>query len=275
MIKIFITVRNRLAVTKKCLLAIKKHSKLPHQIYVYDNLTNYLLREHFEFFYQMYEDGLINQITFTDKHSTFNAFSKAVAINMFGKQHLDDPYKMKYKYLMMMDNDIIVTPGWDKVLTEAWNDVQNKKMNDIKVISQLPGGIKNKIPLTFKVGGCDAKIGFLGGGGIMSVRPNFFNDVGFLPINALVGHNKKSDQIYWNLMAKKTKGKPYILGLQHKIGIHVGGIAGSQCNTLTKYNRHKDVLEKIKFEDAEKKIESMSFEKFYDFINTKKFVDSW
>jgi len=49
MIKICLTVRNRLALTKKCLLSLKKHSVVPHQIYVYDNLTNYKLDEHFEF----------------------------------------------------------------------------------------------------------------------------------------------------------------------------------------------------------------------------------
>ncbi len=47
MYKIMLTVRNRLSVTKKAIHALKYHSKIPHQIYIYDNLTNYKLDEHF------------------------------------------------------------------------------------------------------------------------------------------------------------------------------------------------------------------------------------
>ena len=50
MIKIFISVRNRLAITKKCIYALKEHSTIKHQIYVYDNETNYRLKEHFDYF---------------------------------------------------------------------------------------------------------------------------------------------------------------------------------------------------------------------------------
>jgi hypothetical protein len=88
MIKICITVRNRLAITKKCLEAIKRHSILSHQIYVYDNNTDYLLNEHFKYFQKLYKKREISQITFTTIESTFNAFSKAVAFNIFGKQLL-------------------------------------------------------------------------------------------------------------------------------------------------------------------------------------------
>ena len=55
MVKIFMSVRNRLGITKKCIEALKKHSKLPHQIYVYDNETNYRLRDHFDYFADLYE----------------------------------------------------------------------------------------------------------------------------------------------------------------------------------------------------------------------------
>jgi len=276
MIKIFITVRNRLSITKKCLLAIKKHSTIPHQIYVYDNLTNHLLKEHFEFWYQMYEKGIINQITFTDQQSTFNAFSKAVSINLFGSQHMFDPNKDKYDYLMMIDNDIILTPEWDKILFNAWNDVKKRKLENIKSITQLPGGIKSKINLDYPIGEKKAKIGYLSGGGIQCVKSNFFEDIGFLPIKDLVGHNKRSDQIYWRLMEKKTNGKPYVLGLDHKIGIHCGKLTGSMCNTLTRQKNDKNLMEKIKFKDAEERIEKMSFEEFYEMIrNDKELMNDW
>ena len=83
MIKIFLTVRNRLAITKKCIKAIQKHSTMPYQLYVYDNQTNHRLKEHFEYFADLYEKGLVSQVTFNTNASTFNAFSKAASNNMF------------------------------------------------------------------------------------------------------------------------------------------------------------------------------------------------
>jgi len=275
MIKIMITCRNRLSMTKKCIKALQKHSQIPHQIYVYDNLTNYKLDEHFEYFRDLYKNGVIHQITFNTKESTFNAFSKAVSINQFGSLHIMDPNKNSYDFLLMLDNDIIVTPDWDIKVKRAWKDIKKRKMNDIKMISQLPGGIKNKKSIG-KVGEIEAKIGDLGGGGFNSIRPNFFEDVGFLPINELVGHNKKSDQLYWRLMSKSNNGKPYILGLDTKLCIHCGNIGGSICNNLTRIRDEKEALEKIKFGEAEERIENMCFDDFYKMIINDNFlINDW
>ena len=83
MIKIFISVRNRLEITKKCLEALKRHSTIPHHIYVYDNSTNYMVAKHFAYFCEKYIAQEIAQVTFTSKASTFNAFSKASTFNFF------------------------------------------------------------------------------------------------------------------------------------------------------------------------------------------------
>ena len=113
MIKIFISVRNRLAITQKCITAIKRHTKIKHQIYIYDNASNYLLQDHFLYFYNLYKSGQITQVTFTTEQSTFNAFSKASTCNFFGQQHEQDPNKDKYDFLIMIDNDVILAPKWD------------------------------------------------------------------------------------------------------------------------------------------------------------------
>ena len=266
MVKIFMSVRNRLGITKKCIEALKKHSKLPHQIYVYDNETNYRLREHFDYFADLYERKEIAQITFTSYDSTFNAFSKASTSNFFGLQHEQDPLKDKYTFLLMMDNDIIVTPEWDIILHRAWKFVKHNKMDNIKVIGQLPGGIKPKSKEGYKVGDLVGRIGKLGGSGLWSVRPNFFKDVGLLNLRELVGHDKKHDQLYWKLLNQKTNNKPYIMGLNHKLGIHCGRDAGSVCNRLTRNKGNKKREEMIKFPEADKKIESQDFDTFYNYI---------
>jgi len=265
MIKIFISVRNRLGMTKKCIEAIKRHSKLKHFIYVYNNASNYRLPEHFEYFSKMYMDQKIDQVTFTTEHSTFNAFSKASTCNFFGLQHEQDPNKDKYLFLVIMDNDMLVTPKWDLKLRSGWEYVAKNKMKNIKVISQRPGGIKNVDPVVHEIaGGMQARIGMLGGSGLWSVRPNFFKDVGFLDLKALVKQNKRHDQLYWRKMSTATGGKPYIMGLLTKVAYHCGPLAGSICNRLTRgKNNPKWKNDGIKFAEADKKIEDMSFDEFY------------
>jgi hypothetical protein len=276
MIKIFISVRNRLAITKKCIEALKRHSNVPHQIYVYDNSTNYLVAKHFAYFCEQYISKNIAQVTFTTSDSTFHAFSKAATFNFFGKQHQEDPKKHKYQMLVCLDNDIIVTPKWDKYLLEAWEYVKEKKMDNIKVIGQLPGGIKQVKSILDINDKFQAKTGFLGGSGLWSMRPNFFDDVGTLDLQALVGHDKKHDQHYWKKMQQKTREKPYIMGIGIKLGVHCGKVAGSVCNRLTQNKGAKNKDKLICFEDAEKNIDNMTFEQFYDKIHEdQQLIKDW
>lgn len=265
MIKIFLTIRNRFEISKKCIEALYKHSKYKFQLYIYNNLTDYKVEEHFNFLYKLYKEELISQITINTKDSTFDAFSKAVASNQFGYNHIMDPNKDKYPYLVFLDNDMIVTPGWDNTISKAWRDVKKYNLNNIKVIGQSPGGIKHSEPCKHKIAGLSSKMGKLGGSGFWTVRSNFFNEVGFLPIKSFVGINKKHDQIYWRMLDKSSRGKPYILGLEYPLAIHTGSMCGSVCNTLTK-SKNKD----ISFKDQEKEIENMSFDEFYQLVTKNK-----
>lgn len=278
MYKIFFTVRNRLSITIKAITALKKHSTIPHQIYVYDNLTNYKTPEHFVYWSMLYEEGLISQVTFTTKESTFNAFSKASSCNMFGLQHEQDPKKDSYDFLVFLDNDVIVTPGWDTILLKAWNDVKNMKMHNIKIIGQKPGGIMNHSKLDKKIAGYNAIVGKNGGSGLWSVRNNFFTDIGYINLSRLIGSDKRHDSTYWTLIERSTQGKNYIIGLETKLGIHCGKIAKSVCNVLNKNSNKKEDEKKklIMFEKEEKFIDDMSFDEFYKFIESNKdIITEW
>ena len=276
MIKIFMSVRNRLAITKKAIEALILHSTIPHQIYVYDNATNYRLKDHFDFFHELYARGMITQVTFTTEVSTFKAFSKATTCNMFGLQHEQDPKWHKYDFLMMLDNDIIVTPEWDKHLKTAWDYVNSKKMKNIKVIGQLPGGIKSKSQKHPINDDMFYRTGTLGGSGLWSVKPNFFKTVGLLDLKPLVGFDKKHDQQYWRKLQASSPGKQYIMGISKKLGIHCGKRAGSVCNRLTRNKNNKNRLDLIKFEGAEKNIDAMDFKTFYTSIkNDKVLIGNW
>jgi hypothetical protein len=278
MVKIFLTVRNRLAITKKCITAIQKHSTMPYQLYVYDNQTNYKPEEHFTYFSNLYKKGLITQITFNTDASTFNAFSKAAACNMFGLLHQQDPKQKEYSFLLILDNDVILTPEWDLKLKTAWKHIRKNKLNNVKVIGQSPGGIKGKKTVININKELSGRTGKLGGSGLWSVQPNFFGDIGLLDLKLLVGHDKKHDQHYWQLLDRSTNGEPYILALDTKLGIHCGKMSGSVCNRLTrnKNKSEKEKLELIKFVKAEEKIDNLTFDEFFKLIhNDRALISDW
>jgi len=279
MIKIFLTVRNRLAITKKCIEALEKHTEIPYQLYVYNNQTNYKVKEHWNYFRELYEHGIVTQVTFNTNESTYNAFSKASAWNQFGLQHEMDPNRDKYDFLLCMDNDILVLKKWDLRLMETWKHIQKNKLKHIKIIGSLPGGIKHRVErITIIPDKLYGSLGKLGGSGFWSVRPNYFTDVGFLPIKQLIGQNKRHDILTWALCESANGGKEYILGMKPKLAVHVGDFCGSVCNQLTRQVRapEKDKLNSIKFEEQEKKIESQTFDEFYNTcINNDKLLREW
>lgn len=266
MYKIFLSCRNRLSITTKCITALKNHSEIPHQIYVYDNLTNHMIEEHFMYWSLLYKRGLISQVTFNTKESTFGAFSKVVSCNQFGLNHQQDPNKNTCDFLVFLDNDTIVLPGWDSFLLKAWGEINKLKLSHIKVISQLPGSIMNKHDLPEKICGYNAKTGKKGGSELWCLRTNFFEDVGFLDVKPVIGLDKKHDQNYWSLLEISSKGKDYIIGTDRRLCIHAGPYAGSLCNTLTKNKNVKNRLELIKFEKQEEEINKLSFDEFYNRI---------
>ena len=279
MIKIFLSVRNRLSMSKKCIEALERHTEMPYHLYVYNNQTNYRVEEHWNYFRKLYQQGRVTQVTFNTNESTFNAFSKATTWNMFGMQHEMDPKRDSFDFLLCLDNDVLVLPKWDLRLKTAWNYVQKNKRKNIKIIGSLPGGIKSRVEtIDIVPGKMIGRLGRLGGSGFWSVRPNYFNDVGFLPIPQLVGHDKKHDQLTWRLCERATNGQPYILGLNPKLAVHVGRLAGSVCNRLTR-NRHlqkEKKLDAIKFPGNESKIDSIPFEEFYEeCINDRRIVREW
>ncbi len=265
MIKIAMTVRNRLSVTKKAIEALYRNTSTNFQLYIYDNRSNYKVKEHFEFMWKLYEDGLVHQITFNTKESVYNAFDKAVALNNFGYNHSLDPNINDCDFLLFLDNDMLVVPGWDELIKEAWDFINLKRLTHIKVVAQCPGGIKNVSPQTFKIGKNKVKAiqGKLSGSGYWATRSNFFQDVGFLDIKPLVGFAKQHDQKLWKKMSKKNNGKEYIMGLNQLMVLHTGPIAGSICNTIG-YGTSEEKEKIIKFEKEEKIIEEMTFDEFYN-----------
>jgi len=186
------------------------------------------------------------------------------------------PNKDKYDFLLLLDNDIIVTPKYDVVLKQAWDYIKKHNLKDLKVLSQSPGGIKNKTNIGTLKNGILLRQGTLGGSGLWSMKSNFYKEVGLLDLKKLVGKSKCHDQHYWQIFSKLTNGRPYIGALDVKLGIHCGRLCGSVANCLTKIKDKKQALEKIKFKETEEKIDKMSFDEFYKMIKSdKNLINDW
>jgi hypothetical protein len=164
-----------------------------------------------------------------------------------------------------------VCPGWDKIVLAVWNDIKRLKLNNIKIVSQLPGGIKNNIDVDKLIGGYKVKVGKLGGSGGWNVLPTFFEDVGFLDLRKLQNISKKHDQLYWLKLDENTKGREYILGVPVKLYVHTGFMCGSVCNVLASNQKDKD----IKFIKQEQYIESFKFDEFYQMIKNSSEYNHW
>jgi hypothetical protein len=276
MYKIAICVRNRLGITRKCLEAILKHSKIEHEIYIYDNLTNYRLTDHVLYFNKLFQKNIIQQYTVNSDKSTFNAFSKVVALNQFGYNHLMDPRKDQFSFLVFLDNDMIVMPNWDEYLYDAWSYLNSQKNKNIKIVTQYPGGIKYAKLQKFRIKDKSVYTGKLSGSGLWAVNTNFFSDVGFLNCKDFLHQHKKHDQVYWNRLRKIAKNNDYVLAIQGKIALHAGGMVGSICNQLDKEKIDKrESYEKIKFKEVDAKIEKLSFDDFFKAVEQKTKLFKW
>jgi hypothetical protein len=124
------------------------------------------------------------------------------------------------------------------------------------------------------IAGVKCELGKLGGSELWCVKNNFFEEIGLLQVRNFVGLSKKYDQSYWYLADKITCGRPYILGLNHKLAIHCGSLTYSTCNTLTRKGPKVD-LKEIE-EKTDKYIDGLTFEEFYDAIsNDETLLKEW
>ncbi|MCK5604574.1 hypothetical protein KAR91_21985 [Candidatus Pacearchaeota archaeon] len=266
MIKIAMCIRNRLEVTKKAIHFLMKHTKSEFQLYLYDNLTTYRRKDHFDYMCKLFDAGIATQITFNTEKSTFSAFSKAVALNSFGRLHEEDPKKDQCEFILFIDNDIIVQPKWDLIVSRAWQDVIERNLNNIKVIGQHPGGCTEATLLQHQIAGYDAVVGKFGGSGFWAVQSNFYRDVGFLDLKLLVGLDKKHDQHYWTKLNQASNSQKYLMVMKAPLALNGGNIAGSICNVIGYGNKSKENLQKIEYSAADEKIGKMSFSEFYETI---------
>lgn len=265
-IAIFLSVRNRLAVTKKCIEALYKYTTCPFHLYVYDNCTTYKVAEHFKYFGDLYVENKITKYTVNTLESTYYAFSKAVAFNDFGHTIQQNPIKNRYDYYVCLDNDIIIRKeGWNDVFKDLWKAVAcTEELDSIRVLAQFPGG--TTVHQKGTIDDYKVNLGFASGSGFWAIRSDFFDTIGFLNLAELVGHNKKHDQLYWKKMRAYNSNAPYVLAVEELLAVHFDNYKDYNSLSIC-LPTQDDPSMTVVHEDVEEEIAAMTFEDFEILLN--------
>ncbi|KKK73581.1 hypothetical protein LCGC14_2892410, partial [marine sediment metagenome] len=207
------------------------------------------------------------QYTVLRKPVDRGAFSKVVASNMFADQHKGDPKGGECDYIVCLDNDMIVTPGWDSRVNLIWRAVIDKPrvLGNTKIIGQI--GIMSKQQTLVDIGENErVVIGKKGGSGFWVVLPNFFEEWGRLNIRHFIGKHKGYDGAYW-AQIEKTHSGVYTAGIDGRpLVYHCGDMVGSVCLRLEEGQVPTSEIA----QRADEQLGRMDFAEFYEMVEAYK-----
>lgn len=261
-IAVFITVRNRLAITKKCIESLYLNTNRPIHLFVFDNCMSTRLDEHFIYFCNLYKVGRLQKYVVNTVTSTYNAFSKAMSFNEFGLFIESHPNKNEYEWLLCLDNDmIIIQKGWDDYIASMFNEVDKHEGNTIQIVTQYPGGVSGSDHM---FGNIKVRVGVNGGSGFWNIRPDFFSKVGLLEPEPLLGISKRHDIHYWEKLNKFSRGQPYTVAIDLPLALHVAycnGMDLSVCKAI-----RNDHASNVDFESFDALVEGLQYDDFLEWI---------
>ena len=238
-IRVMVSVRERLEYTILCLQALERFTKNDIEIFLFDDRSQENLTERYQYYKYLVSNNKIAHLEVLPPNSkvSLGTFGKAISWSIFGFI-CNFMFPKQYRYfdwIMLIDNDIIVRKeGWDLRLIETWKKIENhpELSKTIQVVTQAPGGIMGEkleydLEDDYKV-----RVGSAGGSGFWFLRNNYFEKMGLLPLEYLIGKNKGHDQLSWQVHPLKTNSRRYVAGLWDQLALHIGH-NHSICNYLT------------------------------------------
>jgi len=150
-LSVLLTTRDRPILTQKCIESIHRTSKLFKEvnIYVFDNLSNPDIKR-LGLFSKLLKEEQIKYYSYDTSASLCDCFGKAIIynrwINMMEMEHdireVTKTNSLK-DYYILIDNDMILGPDWDKFFITANNELLSKEP-DIHFLVKYPGGLTEK-----------------------------------------------------------------------------------------------------------------------------------
>lgn len=260
---VFLSVRNRLAITKRCIEYLFKNTRREIDLFVFDNCTGTRIPDHFNYFCRLYEQGKLQKYVANTITSTYNAFSKAMSFNEFGLFIENHPDKFSYDWLVCLDNDmILIQEKWDDIIGTMFEEVDKKEPNNtIQIITQYPGGCSGT---DYNLDKFKIRVGVNSGSGFWNIRPDFFTKVGLLESEPLIGINKRHDLELWPKLNAYTKGQPYVIAIDQPMALHIAYHDGKDLS-ICKATRNNPAMN-VDFELFDNLIETMNDTEFNEFI---------
>ena len=289
-LSVLLTARDRLILTQKTIESINKSTtKFKNiDIYVFDNLSN-PSEERMLIFSRLLKDEKIKYYSYDTPSSLTNCFAKAIAFNRWINM-MKTSHEIRYltgsetmnDYFILIDNDFILGPGWDKYFLEAHKKLKDSEPN-IHYLVKFPGGIP-KIALnesitnkyTFNVDNenFDVIASCWGGGSgfwFFDFNQMLNLEWDYEDIIKTHGIYKKQDSTTW-FMIRRRKGENinFVAGIippkkDDPLVLHIGeSLKCSMCNILTRegidaYKRNKHILT-----NKELELKNLSSKEIYD-----------
>lgn len=292
-LSVIVVTRDRNILTQKTIESVHKNMKLfqSRDIYVFDNLSNPNI-ERISLFSKLLSNGDIKYYSYDSDTSLCSCFGKAVVIQRWIKM-MQDQYIIRNltekdnkldDYYMILDNDVILGPKFDKYFLTANEALKENEPNlhfFVKFIGGIPKSSRtHPITRTHTLKCSDGEefevmAAVHGGGGCCWAFD--YDKLCKLrwPDGALINtykSYKKQDTTAWSLIKLKYKNIPtrYVGGIispdpENPMVLHMGEVLQtSMCNVLTREGPAAYRREKHNFELKELQLKNMSAKDIYD-----------
>jgi len=302
-LSVIVITRDRNILTQKTIESVHRNMKLFQNvdIYVCDNLSN-PNPERISLFSKLLSNGDIKYYSYDTDTSLCSCFGKAIVIQRWIKM-MQDQYIIRSlsekenkleDYYMILDNDVILGPNFDKYFLAA-NNALKEEEKDLHFFVKFIGGIpkaSREHPETH-IHNLECSDGekfqvmaaVHGGGGCCWAFDYEKLCKLVWPAGALLNTYKKykrQDTTAWNLIKRKyNKPVRYVGGIippdpENPLVLHIGEtLKTSMCNVLTREGPAAYRRQKHNFELKELELKDMTAKEIYDKFKMLKSATEW
>lgn len=287
-LNVFISTLDRTILTEKCIRGVIQNSASFDNIDIYAYDTGSTMNaDRLAMFERLLKSKSVKQYTYLSKDSMNNIFGKAYAFNMWitamdihiSEKNIDKAKRLNcVDYYLVIDNDMLLSPEWDKCFIEASD--HDERTNGITYFTTpFPGGIPNVKRDDRKFGKlktCEFTTENCGGGSGFW----FMSSSQFMRTHSIwkkykihekcYNYHKRHDSETWKAIKNNDGDINYNLSVKTDTPtvIHLGGLpeVGSICVSLS-YPGDGDMrygMTKRRSERFEREIADMSVNELFD-----------
>ena len=126
--KICLTIRNRLAYTKKTIQSLRENTpREEYELYIFGNMSDRELEEQWTYLRRLYQRKHVDGIVINTETSTMGRWSKSWAINQCIRLcELQDNASRHWEWLVIIDNDMVIRKPWLDTAKKVYMEAKSK-----------------------------------------------------------------------------------------------------------------------------------------------------